>query len=61
MPRPISTVSGDITEYSGRPGTRHSSTVQAIEAMDPVMAWPSLRTESGDQSASEAAPTNLET
>jgi len=33
--------------------------VQAIEAMAPVMACPSLRTASKDQSASEAAPTIL--
>ena len=48
-------------EYSERPETWQWSSVEAIEAMAPVTAWPSLRTASKDQSASEAAPINFET
>ena len=57
----ISTALGGIVESSECPGIRQWSDVQAIEARALVTAWPSLRTASKDQSASEAAPIILET
>ena len=50
------TVLGGITEYSKRPGTWKWSSVQTNEAMALVTAWPSLKTASKSQSASEAVP-----
>jgi hypothetical protein len=48
-----------MTKYSERPGTWQWSSVQAIEAMAPATAWPSLRIMAEDQSVSDAAPNNF--
>ena len=52
------TVWGGITE---RPGMWQCSSVQIIEAIALVTAWPSLRAASKSQSVSEATPPPLQT